>query len=252
MHLLFDADVMLWKVTYDATSLPHGRVSFDNLFNSYVNYLKLYFKKLHDVSLFLTSDDKSNFRYRVPSKQKYKGNRVNRLHPEFFFDIKDYVHSRGATMAFGCEADDLITTRATELKDQATIVSNDKDYRQVPLCWHWETNNEEAPYYVTNPGFLLKKRAKNDKNKVFGTGIKWFYFQMLSGDTGDHVPGVKGVGQIKAFEVLDSLTTEKEMWNATKELYLEKGLTEEDALHNGRLLWLKRSIDEPLWSPPIP
>jgi 5'-3' exonuclease len=249
MHFGIDGDVMLWKVSYDAASYQQGYMFFDALYNKYINYLRGYFKKMSDVTVYITSDDKSNFRYSLPSETPYKSNRANRKVPEVFHDLKNYVHERGAIMAYGREADDLIAIQATKERENFVIVSNDKDYRQVPDCWHWETQEDQTPYFVTNPGFLFRKRYKDDKSKIFGTGNKFFYFQILAGDPGDGVPGLRGVGHVKAFEMLDSATNETEMWTRVVEAYEGKGSSEEVAIQNARLLWLQRRPDD-LWVPP--
>jgi 5'-3' exonuclease len=251
MHFLFDADVMLHKVSYDAETLNQGVVYFENLYRGWLNYLKGYFGNMSDVTLFLTSNDRSNFRYELPSEFRYKYNRQGKTKPPIFFELKEYVHSKGAIMAFGREADDLIAIEATKLGNKCVIVSNDKDYRQVAGCWHWETTQEQAPYFVTDPGFLFKKRYKDNKIKIFGTGVKFFYFQILAGDQGDGVPGLKGIGNGKAFDLLDQCTNEKDMWTVVANEYEKRGSTEDRAIENARLLWLQRTPEEPLWEPPV-
>lgn len=250
MNLHIDGDVVLWKVCTTAINEIHGRIFFDNTINKYFNYLKEYFPKISGMTIYLTSDDRSNFRYTLPSEVPYKDNRKSRTKPEIFHGLKQYVLEAGAEMAYGCEADDLIASAATTEGETSIIVSNDKDYRQVENCWHWETNEHEIPYFVTNPGYLVKRKAKKTQLKVYGAGSKWFYYQVLAGDSGDHVPGIRGVGNAKAFDTLDSAVDEKDMWLRVKTLYEESGSTEQRAIENARLLWLRRSKNEPLWLPP--
>jgi hypothetical protein len=77
------------------------------------------------------------------------------------------------------------------------ICSRDKDVRQCP-GWHysWECGKQPSigPIMVDELGHLVDKNAgkfnpltgKKLPLKVFGTGHKFFYYQMLTGDTVDY------------------------------------------------------------------
>lgn len=265
IHILVDVDGIIWKAATTATTEMQGRIAFDVILNSYLRYLggaksyddeakpdpsTVFFPGHCEVSLYLTADNKSNYRYSLPSPQPYKGNRVGRNKPELFYQIKEYALSRGATLADGCEADDLIATDATLYGKNAVIVSTDKDFRQVANCWHWECKKDFRPYFVEDPGYLVLMKGKGRTKTVFGTAKKWFYYQCIAGDTADHVKGVPGLGPVKAYEYLKDCNTEIEMWNAVVKAYEDNDVSVEKAIQNGRLLFLRRGDDAPLWSPP--
>lgn len=124
----------------------------------------------------------------------------------------------------GIEADDLIASLAKKFNDQGypiMIVSGDKDLAQI----------------VTNDSIKIfdafKEKVLDEKILVEKYGFPLaklpFYFAIL-GDTSDNIPGVKGIGEkgatdlVKQFESLDDLyvNIDKVDKRRTKELLLEQ------------------------------
>ena len=77
-------------------------------------------------------------------------------------------------------------------------------------------------------------------------GLKFFYVQILTGDTSDNIKGVYGIGPQTAKKLLSGLTTEEDLWDACVKAY--KGDVSR-VIENARLLWLRREIGE-VWIPP--
>jgi hypothetical protein len=62
-----------------------------------------------DYKLFLTSNDKSNFRFKIAKTKEYKGNRKNLVKPCHYGYIRDYLWKVwGAKVIYGQEADDAL------------------------------------------------------------------------------------------------------------------------------------------------
>lgn len=59
-------------------------------------------------------------------------------------------------------------------------------------------------------------------DKLKGAGLKFFYSQLIVGDTVDNYPGIKGSGANLAFERLNNCKSEKELYYATLDLYKEQ------------------------------
>ena len=78
-------------------------------------------------------------------------------------------------------------------------------------------------------------------------GNKFFYTQILTGDSADNIKGIRRVGPVKAGKILEGLTTEQELYEACVKAY--DGDTER-VLENARLLWLRRYEGE-LWNAPV-
>jgi hypothetical protein len=125
-----------------------------------------------------------------------------------------------------------------EEKDASTlrtiICTIDKDLRMVP-GWHysWPVGDrigEREPYFVSElgelqPKYHTDKFLKNGDpklKKLEGTGLTWFYCQLITGDSTDNIPGCPGAGPGKALEALHGLSNEEEMYQATLALYEAK------------------------------
>jgi len=78
--------------------------------------------------------------------------------------------------------------------------------------------------------------------------IKSFYIQLLTGDRVDNIQGIRGIGNKKASVLLDGIEEEEELLKVAVEQYERAGLTKEDLINNGRLLWIRRKNKE-MWTP---
>ncbi len=132
-----------------------------------------------------------------------------------------------AIISEGEEADDLISKEAARLDYKACVASIDKDMLQLP-CWHF--NFVRGDYVKVEP---------------FG-GIKFFYTQILTGDTADNIAGLWKVGPVKAKKILDDAETEEDLWDCVVKAY---DGNEDRVIENARLLWLRREEEE-IWQPP--
>lgn len=183
---------------------------------------------------------KDNFRHEIATIQPYKGNRDPFAKPRHYQLLRDYLVSRfNAQIVNGIEADDAVAIRATELGKEAIIVSNDKDLDMVPgIHYNW----------VKGERYEITERQ----------GYINFYRQFLTGDRTDHIPGLPGVGEVKAERLIAGCTKPESLWGAVYRAYFDhyghryddNHTLTEALLEIGRLLWIKRSRDEPLWTYP--
>lgn len=246
MDLLIDGDIVCYNSGFAADtevelhggdglmiSLSHTRKSIA----ATEKYLRETFN-IQRVFLFLTADDKSNFRYAVAKTQPYHGNRDTSKRPVYYKEIRDYlVTHHGAVMVSGMEADDEMGIRSSKSPNSTIIASIDKDLRMIP-GWHYE-GGEKPPFFTQDPGYLYLRQTPS-KMQLFGTGKAWFYAQCLMGDRADHIPGLPGVGDIKAYEILHKFKDEEDLEKRVVQAYTNVGLC-------GRLeeikelLWIRRS-----------
>jgi hypothetical protein len=92
--------------------------------------------------------------------------------------VYEYINSRYQTLFFDdLEADDILSMLQN---DGTFIFSHDKDLKQVP-GWHWDMNRNDL-YFISEE-----------------EGIVSLLKQMLTGDSTDSIPGLKGFG-VKALE----------------------------------------------------
>lgn len=193
---------------------------------------------------FLSGGD--NYRKDLATIRPYKGNRSKFSKPKHYEDIRAYIKfNYNAVVVEGMEADDELGIQATELAQagsQPIIVSTDKDLDMIP-CKHFNWVKKEE-YDVTD-----EEAFRN------------FFGQCLTGDSVDNVPGIHKVGPVGAGKILANCRGPRAMLTAVREawrLHYPDGVERESGgklsaeaalLEVGRLLWIKRSREEPLWTP---
>lgn len=98
------------------------------------------------------------------------------------------------------------------------------------------------------------KKPSEYIHKLKGGGLKFFYSQLLTGDSVDNYPGLPGVGFSTAYELLSDAKDEQELVSRVRQLYISeyKGDIEsalKAMLEQGRLAWMQTRRKE-LWSIP--
>lgn len=181
----------------------------------------------------------TNFRDGVATIKPYKGNRDKSRKPVHAPALKDYVRRTYNTIVSdGQEADDdmgIAHYTLWENDPEGTVISTiDKDLNMIPGL-HYNFVTKEA-YNVTP-----------------AEGLYNFYKQCLTGDTTDNIPGVGGLGPVKAAKVLEGLEQAdgRVLYDKVSGVYRNTFGDGADArlLEVGRLLWIRRRPDE-WWSPP--
>lgn len=88
-------------------------------------------------------------------------------------------------------------------------------------------NNLKADTFASgvNKGQIKTKRVKVGTqvsqyiDKLRGSGLKFFYSQLLTGDQVDNYQGIPGLGATKAFELLETATSEEELFYIVRDQY---------------------------------
>lgn len=196
------------------------------------------------------SSDKGK-RYAIASVKPYQGNRSGKGKPKNWQAVRDYL-LRGSdfhvALYFDREADDgiaLASARAVARGDHTlcAISTRDKDMRMLPglhLDWQSFEQLEVAPGQYVVIG---------DNGLVYGE--KWFWLQMLQGDTTDNIPGLewyssgtvqKKVGDKTAEKLLAGCTSSTEAATVVMNLY--RGAYHDTwadrFVEQAALLWLRR------------
>jgi len=225
---IIDADI----ISYRAAAGTEGKSPREteekvDLLMNYIVGETVVFPTDRNLECYLTGA--GNFRFDVAKTAPYKGNRKDVPKPSNLPEARGYLqHKWGAIISEGEEADDLIAMAATMGDPKSTVIcSIDKDFLTVP-CWMFN--------FVKNTW-------------VYSTDAdarKYFYTQILTGDSADNIKGIFRVGPVKAGKILEGLTTEQELYDACVKAY--EGDTER-VLENARLLWLRR-YEGQWWEPP--
>ena len=223
MIALIDSDILCYRVGA-VTEEENGDTAIETMAVYLEDMLMFDLLDCDEHELFLTG--KQNFRFDVAVTAPYKGNRKDVKKPKHLPLLREYLQvSWGASVSDGQEADDDIAMRATELAGDGLIVSIDKDFMQV-AGWHYN---------------FVKKIKKEVTPE---DGLRFFYKQILMGDSADNIKGIHRVGEVTATKMRAELTTEKEFYACCVE-----AMGAERVLENGRLLWLRRSANQ-MWEPP--
>jgi len=225
--VLIDGDPFTYRaaISCQDSSLEDAIDKVDDLLEQSLNEVMWEINE-EEYQVFLTG--KGNFRYDIAVTHEYKGNRKKVEKPEYLEGVRNHlVDHWDAIVSKGEEADDLIGIWSTDIGKDAIVVSIDKDMLQLP-CTHFNPNKKT---FQTVDEF---------------NGLKFFYSQILTGDTADNIVGLYGIGPKKAEKLLEGSETEQDMYEVCLRAYSGE---EDRVIENARLLWLRRYTDQ-IWEPP--
>lgn len=199
---------------------------------------------------------KPNFRHEVAVTKEYKGNRKDAAKPYHFHNLRAYMLSEyDCIVTDGMEADDLICIHLYDDYKKGIesntfnkiCCSRDKDLRMCP-GWHygWQCGKQEqyGPCFVEPLGHI--ELSKGASKKIIGSGLKFFYSQLITGDTVDNIPGLPKRGPVFAYNLLSDCTSEIELFEAVRRAYYDNyGEAYEQHLREQTdLLWMIQEINE--------
>lgn len=177
----------------------------------------MWLRSLGTIRVFLSNPECLNFRFAVaktagPNGLGYKAGRADK--PLHYQAARDYIlRQPEAELANFFEEDDMLSMNQT---DNTVIASIDKDLNMVAgKHLDWVTGRR----YIVPEGL---GELFYSKGKTRGYGLLWFYFQMLKGDNCDNIPGLSGIGDKRAYDLLKDCTTEGEVFNIVKTTYYNK------------------------------
>ena len=262
MKPLIDADCLHYEIAYCGQYKEEGELVV-RPFEFVAELFEERVKQICDAVwadekplLFMTG--KGNFRDKIATVKPYKGTRKAEK-PFHYKNLKAYIMSHyDVREAEGLEADDLMCVEQTKRLKlgmfDTVICTRDKDLRQCPgMHFGWECGAQAGfPFSKVDELGWVKEHRKVDKEgkeyvaKVSGVGLKFFYAQLLMGDSVDNIPGLPGCGPAKAYEAVSTCKNEDELHHNTFALYLAKYGDDaaERMLEQGRLCWMVRELDE--------
>ena len=239
MKLLIDCDYIVYKCCASAeTEMDFGDdvIVVTSNFSDAMKCVKRDLDRIQndlgsfndELLLFFTSPQ--NFRKKI--LPDYKGHRQRKKPCGFKRVIQELKKDYKVILKDTLEADDALGIYATKYQGNI-IVSPDKDMRQIP-------------------GKLYDFKETVDITPE--EGARWHLIQTMAGDNTDGYAGVPGIGVKKAEKIFEE---KGYTWKAVVETFVEKEMTEEDALTNARLARILTDKDynfdtkEPiLWTPP--
>lgn len=187
------------------------------------NKLTSLLEKLNATSHHVYLTGKGNFREQIATLSPYKGNRSDVEKPVHFAACRAwYENYQHASVTEGQEADDQIGIDQTRFK--GIIASIDKDLRQLHGA-HYEWHKDAK--------FSISQDASD----------RWFWLQMLMGDSADNIPGIKGIGPAKADKLLGMAGTRQHRADSVSIQYVKQygEHWKQWANEVGALLWIRRA-----------
>lgn len=249
MHALIDGDICIHRVgfTTENDEFWVAKARLDDMLDKI-----LLDTQVESFDIYLSDSAVNNFRYSV--YPLYKANRIGKPRPKHLEGLKEYLLTKwGAKFSEGMEADDALGIGQDEENPTTVICSIDKDLKQIPGLHY---------------NFVKEEWDDVSREKA----VKEFYKSIIVGDVSDNIPGAYGMGPVKASKAIDSpvlndLTSDELerkcmeaviiLWQTS--LAKEWGLpwTKDKGaamlgmiLMSGRLLKIRRSLNEPLWDFP--
>lgn len=196
-------------------------------------------------------------RYAVARVKDYQGQRSSSRRPKNWEYLRQIVEGGGVPgtdITAIAEADDLFKKYSHQFGPENTVHHyQDKDMRQVP-GWHL-TWDDFGLVFVSPDAWSIRFQ-----DKVYGR--KWFWLQMLHGDTADNIPGLPEYadgstykdkaragqlkfmkcGEVAAEKILADVTNEADARAAVMNAYSTyyPGDAEVQMLEQGILLWMRK------------
>jgi 5'-3' exonuclease len=208
---IIDSDCFLfqagWGYKEQLTKLGELGVKkrVDHLISTILNRLEV----THYLGFYGKHDHK-NFRHDWATIKPYKGQRDHEPWQEYFKPkIKDYYATKWGFHGTGnIEADDAVIIAYHQYKDDYDIimVGEDKDMKQL------------GSFTRFNPTKKIIEKINHEE------GRKFFWCQMLHGDSTDNIGGIEGIGtNNKAISQLMNLEySEENLYNFVRDQYIIK------------------------------
>lgn len=269
-----DADFLAYMTSYERKD---EQVDFKDMQGKCQNMVENFRRKAgaSSVHLHLTpgTSDKGD-RYNIAIQKEYQANRDGKEKPRYLHLMREWMNNHyAATMHQKCEADDGMSSSQYEAiakgeRELSIIISKDKDLNMVPGL-HLDWDSHDFIDTDTDFGQIYLDESTSTK-KVKGYGHKFFWAQMLIGDTADNIQGLpmvyppnlikgKKVGPVLAFSLLTGCNSNKEAFGYVKSLYERTGAVlgfrhwqsgdimswQQVFISEAKLLWMRRDKHNP-------
>jgi hypothetical protein len=274
MIIGIDADIVVYRAAFAAQKSTEGVVLVEPVDKAIMNCRSIIgriFETLEtrDHICYLTANnDPTNYRIQYgkeysnsPGRPKgYKAHRAATPKPVHYQACRDFImDTYTCDLAIGEEADDRMGIDMSRDNIQC-IASLDKDLDMIPgMHYNWVRGSKvnkdtmrglgvlygKEPYVPNTIEVLSKPRESGIYTITPIDGLRNFYKQFLIGDAADNIPGITGLGPVKAGKLIDPLTTERQMFEAVQVAYND----DKKLLDIGRCLKI-RTFEGELWEFP--
>lgn len=168
------------------------------------------------------STGEKTFRHKEATILPYKGNRKDAAKPKYYEEIRKYLTNQWNAVTFeSVEADDVVALGQQYGMMPSVICSIDKDLLQV----------SGTHYHIVSKEIINVTPEEAKLN---------LWCQVLTGDATDNIPGIKGVGPVKARKLLESTPPSQwhvacmDAWDGC--IPLDLGLSPEEVVEEVKML----------------
>lgn len=190
-------------------------------------------------------------RYDYPTAKPYQGNRENKAKPALLEPLRDAIQTHRWPDHFEVfawrdwEADDGMMMDAFRYGASGVVSSGDKDLSITPGPY-WEAELGRIDIIENRFGWIKERYTPSGDLKIKGHGTKFFWAQMLMGDSADNVKGIQTLlgklcGPSGTLEFLNPITDEDQAANLILQAYAD---IQQDPLAEAQCLWLRRSLED--------
>jgi hypothetical protein len=224
MFAIIDGDVLIYRNIWKKETIQEAIQSLHEDIDSIVEDT---FSSDYQIAV---GDSGDNFRSLIypEYKQSAARKKSREARSELFDPLKDYlVNLSNVTYCQGFESDDMLRIWHYEIKEETLLCSIDKDLDCIPGL-HYNIRKGKA-YTVTEQ-----------------EADRFYWYQLLMGDTVDNIPGLPKVGPVKANKILEGAATHEEYKERVIEAYKEVYGDEWRSwlLSNGKLLHIWRYAND--------
>lgn len=209
--LILDGDSLAYKASATSKRLDTAIRKFQSMVLTEMFVTASQFCTVHLTAVTCAKAGRGN----IIGVKPYQGQRKGEDKPPLLEPLREAVCTREHAMVefdcklhFDVEADDAMMMQAYLLKDDGLIWSEDKDLRMTPYPY-WDMELGIAMKGEPE-GYLKQAYTPGGTLKIVGQGPKFFWCQMLMGDSADNVQGItrlhgKLCGPAGAFAALDPI-----------------------------------------------
>lgn len=243
--MIIDSNALIHRAYH---ALPGLVDSKGVLVNAVYGFCLIFLKAIEDIKpdYIVATFDVKGKTFRHEEFEEYKAQR--KKNPDNFYEqipmVKDFLKSFGVLVLEkeGFEADDVIGTVCEKFKDEdinILVVTGDLDTLQLL--------NEKVNVWTLKKGIsnsiVYDIKAFEDK---YNLKVDQFIdFKALKGDPSDNIPGVKGIGEKTAMEILKKYQSLDNLYQNIDEYLADSKITSKDKKW---LTVLKENEDEAMFS----
>ena len=234
--VIIDGNSLINRAFYALPLLSNKDGEYSNAVYGFTNMLLKVILEANPSHIVVAFDyGKKTFRNDL--YKEYKGTRKGtpeELKPQFAI-LKRMLEAMGITYIeiSGVEADDIIGSISKEFLVPTIILTGDKDSLQLI--------DDTTEVWLTKKG-ISEVAVMNDQTFFEQYGLKpiqMIDLKSLMGDSSDNIPGVKGVGEKTAVDLLKTYTTTENLYEHIDEI---KGKLKEKLIESKDMAFLSKTL----------